>query len=45
MHFKYDPNSSKDLTAQFNEAKTNVNSFITGKGIDVNTIKIDYLFK
>jgi len=45
MHFKYDPNSSKDLNTQFEEAKTNTNNFIVGKGIDVTTITIDYLFK
>ena len=45
MHFKYNPSSEKDMTTQFEEAKTNTNNFITGKGIDIKTITIEYLFK
>ncbi len=45
MHFKYDPTSSKDMTTQFEEAKINTNNFITGKGIDLKTVTIEYLFK
>ena len=45
MHFKYNPNSSKDLSTQFNDAKTSANNFILGKGIDIKSITINYLFK
>ncbi len=45
MHFKYNPSSEKDMTTQFEEAKVNANNFIIGKGIDIKTITIEYLFK
>ncbi len=45
MHFKYNPNSNTDMTTQFNEAKTQTNKFIQGKGIDPLTVIIKYSYK
>jgi hypothetical protein len=45
MHFKYDPDSKADLATQFNTAKTNANSFITGHNIDPKSVVIEYLYK
>jgi hypothetical protein len=45
VHVRYDPNSKKDLTTQFNDAKSNANNFIESRGVDLKSIVIEYIFK
>lgn len=44
-HFKYDASSPDSFTDQFEKAKKSANEFIAGKGIDVTTVSIKYLYK
>jgi methionine-rich copper-binding protein CopC len=42
FNFKYDPNSSVDLNTQYDQAKDEATRFIQSKGIDVNSIVIQW---
>lgn len=42
FNFRYNPNSRDDLDTQYNKAKADAISFIQSKGIDINSITIDW---
>jgi hypothetical protein len=42
FNFKINPTSSQDLQSQFNSAKQQAEDFIKSKGIDINSIVIDW---
>lgn len=42
FNFKYDTNSSLGIDDQFNKAKADATSFIQSKGIDINSITIEW---
>lgn len=44
FNFKYNPNSSDNLDTQYQKAKTKAEIFIKSKGIDLNSIAIEWRF-
>lgn len=42
FNFKYNPNSDVNITDQFNQAKQDAINFIQSKGVDINSITIDW---
>jgi hypothetical protein len=42
FHFIYDPTNSEDLQQQFQDAKAQAIQFIQSKGVDINSIVIDF---
>lgn len=42
FNFKINPNSTESLESQFNQAKQQAESYIRSKGIDINTIVIEW---
>jgi hypothetical protein len=42
FNFKYDTNSSVSIDDQYNQAKTDATAFIQSKGIDINSIVIEW---
>lgn len=42
FNFKYDPNSSISIDDQYNQAKSDATAFIQSKGIDINSIVIEW---
>ena len=42
FHFKFDPTNQEDITQQLQDAKSQAIQFIESKGVDINSIVIDY---